>query len=111
VGLVGGDTLTGLTQSYTSKNVLGANGSTLQVNGGYTFNDSNGGNNYTVTTNTASGTITPASLTVSTSSVNRCTTAPPTRWARHRDTAGHCLWRHAQWRHVRLCRARTQAPT
>ena len=66
-----GDTLTGLTQSYTSKNVLGAGGSTLQVNGGYTLNDGNGGANYTVTTNTVPGTITPAALTVSTSAVNR----------------------------------------
>jgi hypothetical protein len=49
----------------------GANGSTLQVNAGYTVNDNNGGNNYTLTTNTAPGTITPASLTVSTTSVNR----------------------------------------
>jgi filamentous hemagglutinin family protein len=66
-----GDTLTGLTQSFTSKNVLGANNSTLQVNGGYTLNDGNGGANYTVTTNTVPGTITPAALTVSTSAVNR----------------------------------------
>jgi hypothetical protein len=66
-----GDTLTGLTQSFTSKNVLGANNSTLQVNGGYTLNDGNGGANYTVTTNTVPGTITPAPLTVSTSAVNR----------------------------------------
>jgi filamentous hemagglutinin family protein len=71
VGLVAGDTLTGLTQSYASKNVLGANGSTLQVNGGYVLDDSNGGSNYTVTPIPVSGTITPAALTVSTSSVNR----------------------------------------
>ena len=39
--------------------------------GGYILNDSNGGNNYSVTTNTAAGTITKASLTVSTSAINR----------------------------------------
>ncbi|MBX3656424.1 MAG: hypothetical protein KF686_19790 [Ramlibacter sp.] len=66
-----GDTVTGLAQSFTSKNVLGANASTLQVNPGYTINDGNGGANYSVTVNTTPGTITPASLTVSTSSVNR----------------------------------------
>ena len=70
-GLVGGDSITGLSQSFASKNVLGASNSTLQVNGGYTISDGNGGNNYTVTTNTAPGTITPAALTVSTSSVNK----------------------------------------
>ena len=62
-GLVGGDTVTSLTQSYQSKNVLGTNGSTLQVNGGYVVNDGNSGNNYTVATNTATGTITPLGLT------------------------------------------------
>ena len=63
-GLVGGDTASGLTQRYQSKDVLGANGSTLLVNGGYTISDGNGGNNYTVNTNTANGTITPASLSI-----------------------------------------------
>ncbi len=63
-GLVGGDTLSGLSQRFASKNVLGANGSTLQVNAGYVVSDGNGGANYTVTTNTAPGTITPASLVI-----------------------------------------------
>ena len=70
VGLVGGDTITGLSQAYTSKNVLGANGSTLQVTG-YTISDGNLGSNYSVTVNNAAGTITPAPLTVSTSSITR----------------------------------------
>ena len=65
VGLQGSDTVTGLTESFGSRNVMGANGSTLSVNGGYTINDGNGGNNYTVATNTATGTITPAALTLS----------------------------------------------
>ncbi len=58
----GGDTVTGLTQDFVSKDVL-AGGSTLQVNG-YTINDGNGGADYAVTTNTASGAITPAPLTL-----------------------------------------------
>ena len=65
VGLQGSDTVTGLTESFGSRNVMGANGSTLSVNSGYTINDGNGGNNYTVATNTATGTITPAALTLS----------------------------------------------
>jgi hypothetical protein len=52
-----GDTLSTLSQSFASKNVLGANGSTLNVNS-YTVNDGNNGNNYTVTVNSAPGTIT-----------------------------------------------------
>ena len=58
-----GDTLTGLTQSFASKNVAGTNESILNV-GGYTLSDSNGGGNYNVTLTTATGTITPATLTV-----------------------------------------------
>lgn len=63
-GLVAGDTLTGLAQTFASKNVLGTNGSTLQVNSGYVLNDGNNGGNYNVTINTAQGTITPAALTL-----------------------------------------------
>jgi hypothetical protein len=63
-GLQTGDTLIGLSQSYASKDVLGANLSTLNVNAGYTLNDGNGGLNYIVTLNIAAGTITPAALTV-----------------------------------------------
>ncbi len=61
-GLKGSDTVTGTSESFASKNVLGTGGSTLAVNGGYTVNDGNGGGNYTLTTQTASGTITPATL-------------------------------------------------
>ena len=50
---MGGDTVTGLSQAFASKNVLGANGSTLAVTG-YTVNDGNGGNDYTVTLTRAS---------------------------------------------------------
>ncbi len=71
VGLQGSDNVSGLSQSYTSKNVLGSNGSTLQVNGGYTINDGNGGANYTVSTATASGTITPATLVIAANDATR----------------------------------------
>ncbi|MGN6423525.1 MAG: YDG domain-containing protein, partial [Asticcacaulis sp.] len=59
-GLQGSDTVTGLTQSYDSKN---AGGRTLGVDAGYTVNDGNSGGNYTVTTQTASGVINKAALT------------------------------------------------
>ena len=61
---MGGDTVGALSQSYVNKNVQGTNNSTLAVNGGYVVNDGNGGNNYTVTTQTTNGSITPRSLTV-----------------------------------------------
>jgi hypothetical protein len=64
VGLVGGDTVGGVSQSYVNKDVQGTNNSTLAVNGGYVVNDGHGGNNYTVTTQTANGSITPRTLTV-----------------------------------------------
>ena len=44
--------------------MLGTNGSTLTVTA-YTVNDGNGGADYTVTTHTATGTITPAALSIS----------------------------------------------
>ena len=47
--------------------MLGADGSTLAVTG-YTVNDGNGGNDYTVTLVTATGTITPAALTITATS-------------------------------------------
>jgi len=61
-GLMGSDTIAGLTQAYTDRNV--GTGKTLAVQGGYTLNDGNGGNNYTVNlVGNAGGTITPAPLT------------------------------------------------
>ena len=63
-GLQTGDTVTGLTQAFQSKNVLGVNGSTLQVTA-YTVNDGNSGNNYSAATHTATGTITAKNLTIS----------------------------------------------
>ncbi len=63
-GLMAGDSLSALAQTYASKNVLGAGGSTLNVSS-YILNDGKNGGNYTVITQGASGTITPAPLTVS----------------------------------------------
>jgi MBG domain (YGX type) len=61
--------VTGLTEAFASKNVLGASGSTLVVTG-YTVNDGDGGKDYTVTTQTAPGTITPAPLLVRANNVS-----------------------------------------
>src|SRR5258708_30623 len=61
--LQGTDTVTGLSQAFASRHVLGVAGSTLTVTG-YTVNDGNGGADYTVSLHTASGTISPAALDV-----------------------------------------------
>ncbi|MES2280982.1 MAG: YDG domain-containing protein [Pseudomonadota bacterium] len=61
-GLVGSDSVTGLSQSFASKNVMGTGGSTLSVDAGYTVADGNGGGNYNITTTTAAGTINKAAL-------------------------------------------------
>ena len=61
--LYDGDTFTTLAQAFTSKDVLGTDGSTLAVSD--TINDGAGGADYSVTTETARGTITPATLTAS----------------------------------------------
>jgi hypothetical protein len=58
------DSASNLSQSFTSRNALGTGNSTLVVNPDYTLSDGNGGNNYAVTLATASGTITPAAVTV-----------------------------------------------
>jgi filamentous hemagglutinin family protein len=63
-GLLGSDAVTNLSQDFASKNVLGTNGSTLAVNSGYAIDDGNGGNNYMVNFATATGTITPVTLTL-----------------------------------------------
>ena len=44
-GLVGNDSITSLTQSFASPNVLGTNGSTLNVKAGYVVNDGKSGAN------------------------------------------------------------------
>lgn len=71
-GLVAGDSITGLSQRFSNKNVLGLNGSTLNVNAGYTVNDGNGGNNYIVAAPTsAMGTINQAGLTVAANNASK----------------------------------------
>ena len=63
-GLQGTDSVSGKEQKFQSKNVMGTNGSTLEVTA-YTVNDGNSGGNYNVTPHTATGTITKKNLTVS----------------------------------------------
>ena len=58
-GLFGTDQVTGLSQSFDSRN---AGNRDLLVNGGYVVDDGNGGNNYDVVTHTASGSIAKAKL-------------------------------------------------
>src|SRR5262249_24580499 len=68
-GLLGGDTVTGLSETYDTK-AAGA-GKTLTV-AGYTVNDGNSGGNYTVTTVTnTTGVINQAALTVTATGVNK----------------------------------------
>ena len=60
-----GDSITGLSQSFASKNA--GSGIALLVNGGYVIRDGNNGNNYEVVVQSnATGTITPKALTIST---------------------------------------------
>jgi filamentous hemagglutinin family protein len=61
-GLVEGDNVSSLSQSFDSKHV---GDRTLSVNDGFVVDDGNGGHNYAVTLHTASGSITAALLTVS----------------------------------------------
>src|SRR5690606_10587827 len=51
-GLMDGDSLSDLSQSFDSKNVLGTDGSTLSVNTDYVLDDGNAGNHYLVVLNT-----------------------------------------------------------
>jgi hypothetical protein len=62
-GLRGSDDVTGKTQAFQSRNVLGAGASILVVTG-YTVADGNAGGNYDVHTHTASGTISAKNLTI-----------------------------------------------
>ncbi|MBK7000930.1 MAG: filamentous hemagglutinin N-terminal domain-containing protein [Rhodoferax sp.] len=69
-GLVSGDTITGLGQTYDNRNA--GTGKTLIVSTGYTINDGNAGNNYTVTTaNSSVGIITSAPLTITASDASK----------------------------------------
>ncbi len=62
-GLVTGDSVTDLSQSFESPNALGLDNSITEVNAGFSVNDGNGGGNYNVVLNTGTGTIIPATLT------------------------------------------------
>jgi hypothetical protein len=69
-GLLSGDHLTGLTQSYNNSHVLGADGSTLLVNSsraGVTGNVGSMLSDYAISYVTSTGTITPAPVTVTAS--------------------------------------------
>ena len=70
VGLLGTDTVTGRAQAFVFEHVMGTDGSTLAVTD-YTVNDGNGGANYTVTTNDATGTINKKSVTGSFTAANK----------------------------------------
>ena len=61
-GILTGDTISNVNQSFTNKNVLGSNGSSIIVNNGYVINDGNGGNNYLVSQLGITGTITPKTI-------------------------------------------------
>ncbi len=61
--LFAGDTFTTLSEPFASKDVLGAGNSTLTVS--YVIDDGDGGADYSVTTETATGTITPAPIVIS----------------------------------------------
>ena len=66
-GLQTGDSVIGLTEVYDTKNA--GTGKTLSVASGYTVSDSNGGNNYTVSTVTdTTGVIDKAALTIAAAS-------------------------------------------
>src|SRR5207247_771960 len=72
-GLVAGDAISNLAQSYDSKN---AGARTLSVNPGFTINDGNNGGNSSVTTEIAPGKIGPAPLSVVPTSVARAFDTP-----------------------------------
>ena len=57
-------------QAFVSEDVMGTDASTLVVTG-YTVNDGNGGSNYTVSTNDATGTITQLGITGSFTAANK----------------------------------------
>ncbi|HKT27800.1 autotransporter-associated beta strand repeat-containing protein [Dyella sp.] len=69
-GVLAGDSLTGLFQSYNNSHVLGTNGSLLVVDGsgvGVSGNHSSLLSDYTISYATTSGTITPKAVTVTAS--------------------------------------------
>ena len=84
-----GDSISTLSQSFSSKNVLGAGNSIINVNPGYVVNDGNGGNNYnTAALRSAAGTITPAQITVSATSDTKVYDGTTTSMAVPTQSAG-----------------------
>lgn len=63
-GLVAGDSITNLKQVFFNKDAAGTNGSIIGIANDYSITDGNGGNNYTVVTQTATGTINKKALTM-----------------------------------------------
>ena len=80
--------MTGLSQAFGSKNVMGWGPWTLSVTG-YTVLDGNSGADYTVTLATATGTITPASLTITACSDSRVYNGTTSSTGRRRP--GRCM--------------------
>ena len=68
IGLLGSDSVDTTSQVFASKSVLGNGASTL-IAAANAVNDGNNGGNYTVSTTNASGSISPAPLTVAASGV------------------------------------------
>lgn len=65
IGRVRADSIAGLTQSYSDKNV--GTGKTISIDAGYAIRDGNNGNNYDVfIVNNPNGVITPKALNIST---------------------------------------------
>ena len=79
------DTVTGLDQVFDSRN---AGARTLTAS--YTVNDGNGGGNYSVTANTASGSISQALLTINAAPDSKGYDGT-TRFSGHADGGGHGL--------------------
>ena len=71
-GLKGSDTVSGLAESFASANA----GSRNMVLGPVTVNDGNGGGNYTLTLVNATGTITPAPLTITANNATQVVGTP-----------------------------------
>ena len=86
--------------------MLGTNGSTLVVTG-YTINDGNGGNDYTVTLCNATGTITPAALTITATSDSKVYDGTTTSTATPTTTTACSRRRHRHRPDARRSRRRT----
>jgi hypothetical protein len=91
-GLKGAETVSGLAESFASANA----GSSAMALGQLAVNDGNGGANYTLTVVNATGTITPAPLTIT---ANNATQVVGTR--RLRASSSSCRTGRARKRATR----------